>query len=50
MPSSITPKLRFYYAYVLESLKDKKNYVGFTTDLKRRLEAHKNGLIFSTKP
>ena len=49
MPSSITPKLRFYYTYVLESLKDKENYVGFATDLKKRIEAHKNGLVSSTK-
>jgi putative endonuclease len=49
MPGSITPKVRFYYVYILESLKDEKNYVGFTMDLKRRIETHKNGLIFSTK-
>ncbi len=30
-----------FYVYILKSLKDtNKSYVGFTKDLKRRLEAH----------
>jgi len=40
----------FFYVYVLESLKDKNRYVGFTTDLKRRMEEHRKGLSESTKP
>jgi len=50
MPSTTTSKVRLYYVYVLESLKDKKRYIGFTDNLKRRLTAHQNGLTFSTKP
>lgn len=40
----------FYYVYVLESLKDNQKYVGFTTNLKKRLQEHQKGLSFSTKP
>jgi len=38
-----------FYTYVLESLKDKKRYIGYTTDLRHRLEQHNNGLTISTK-
>ena len=30
----------FYYVYVLQSLKDKNFYIGFTTNLKNRLNDH----------
>ncbi|MBI1957572.1 MAG: GIY-YIG nuclease family protein [Candidatus Niyogibacteria bacterium] len=40
----------FHYIYVLESLKDKKRYVGYTADLKRRVEEHHKGFVFATKP
>jgi len=33
-----------YYVYVLQSLKDKKLYIGYTTNLKRRLKEHKYGV------
>ena len=49
MPSSTTPKVRFYYTYVLESLKDGENYVGYTTNLYSRMKAHQRGLSFATK-
>jgi len=39
----------FFYAYVLESLKDSDRYIGYTNNLKRRLEEHKKGLSFATK-
>lgn len=39
----------FFYVYVLESLKDKNRYIGYTNNLKRRIEEHKKGLSFSTK-
>lgn len=37
------------YVYLLRSIKDGKFYVGWTTDLKRRLEEHNAGLTRSTK-
>jgi putative endonuclease len=39
----------YRYVYVLRSLKDKMFYVGFTKNLKTRLEAHNKGLVPSTK-
>jgi putative endonuclease len=38
-----------FYVYILRSLKDKKTYVGYTYELKQRLEKHTNGLVKSTK-
>jgi putative endonuclease len=38
-----------YYIYVLLSLKDNKFYVGFTEDLKRRMDEHTQGKVTSTK-
>ena len=40
----------FYYVYVLRTLKDAKFYIGYTTDLRKRLEEHQEGLVTSTKP
>ena len=40
----------FFYVYVLESHKDGKRYIGFTTNLKKRIEEHNKGLSFSTRP
>ncbi|MEK7627067.1 MAG: GIY-YIG nuclease family protein [Patescibacteria group bacterium] len=48
MPSNTTSSV-FFYVYALESLKDGNRYIGFTNNLKRRLEEHKKGLSFSTK-
>ncbi len=39
----------FFYVYVLRN-GDGKRYVGFTTDLRRRLEEHNAGQNLSTKP
>jgi len=39
----------FYYTYVLRSKGDNKNYVGFTSDLMQRFEAHNKGRVESTK-
>lgn len=39
----------FFYIYILESAKDKERYVGYTSNLVRRIEEHKKGLSFSTK-
>lgn len=38
-----------YYVYVLKSKKDNNMYIGSTNNLKRRMEKHNNGLIYSTK-
>jgi len=39
-----------FYIYVLESVKNKKLYFGYTSDLKKRLKEHNSGKNFSTKP
>ena len=38
----------FHYVYVLLSLKDKKLYIGFTKNLKRRIKEHTQGKNIST--
>lgn len=48
MPSNTTSSV-FFYIYVLESLKDGERYIGYTNNLKRRIEEHKKGLSFATK-
>ena len=37
-----------YYVYVLFSLKDHNLYIGYTTDLKRRLQEHAKGEVTTT--
>ncbi len=39
-----------FYNYVLQSKKNKSLYVGYTTDLRKRLKEHNQGLNRSTKP
>ncbi len=39
----------FFFVYVLQSIKDKKFYTGYTENLKLRFEQHKKGLVESTK-
>jgi putative endonuclease len=39
----------YYYVYVLQSLKNKVWYTGYTTDLKKRYLEHNKGLGYSTK-
>ena len=39
----------FYFVYILKSLKDGKNYAGYTKNLKLRFEQHQNGEVESTK-
>ena len=41
--------MRFYYTYVLLSMKDKKFYSGSSEDLKSRFEQHQKGKVSSTK-
>lgn len=38
-----------FYVYVLKSKKDKRFYIGFTSNLKKRIHEHNTGLVFSTK-
>ncbi len=38
-----------FYTYVLKSKKDGNLYIGFSTDLKKRLSEHNEGLVASTK-
>ncbi len=37
-----------FYVYILKSAKDKKLYIGYTNNLKRRMEEHKQKKVFST--
>ncbi|MBN2015206.1 GIY-YIG nuclease family protein [Candidatus Dojkabacteria bacterium] len=39
----------YYYVYVLQSLKNEYFYIGFTTNLKKRVSDHNNGRNTSTK-
>ena len=38
-----------HYVYILQSLKDQKFYIGYTTDVEARLNFHNAGLQRSTK-
>jgi len=38
-----------FFVYILISKKDKKRYIGMTSDLNRRLFEHNAGLVKSTK-
>ena len=38
-----------YYTYVLLSDRDKKLYIGWTIDLKERVQKHNGGYVFATK-
>ena len=40
---------KYFYTYVLRSLKDAKLYVGWTTNLKGRISKHNAGKVFATK-
>ena len=40
---------KYYYTYVLSSLKDFKLYVGWTLNLDNRLKKHNNQLVKATK-
>ena len=34
-----------YYTYILKSLKNNKYYIGYSSDIDRRLERHNNGKV-----
>lgn len=40
---------KFFYTYVLRSLKDGNLYIGWSDDLKRRLSSHNKGRVDATK-
>lgn len=40
----------FFYTYILRSKKYRELYIGYTNDLRKRLEKHNQGLVNSTKP
>ncbi len=41
---------KYFYVYVLRSIKFERNYVGFTKDVEKRLLDHNSGRTKSTKP
>ena len=38
-----------FYIYILQSLENQELYIGYTSDLRKRLGEHNQGLNFSTK-
>ena len=40
----------YFYVYVLRSIEYKRSYVGFTSNVERRLKEHNSGKTRSTKP
>jgi len=38
-----------YYVYILKSQLDEKLYIGYTADLRKRIEKHNKGEVMSTK-
>jgi len=41
--------IAMYYVYVLKSKKDGQFYVGYTADLRKRLDLHNKGKVESTR-
>ena len=41
--------MKYFYTYVLSSKRDHKFYIGWTLDLKKRLEKHNKGFVKATK-
>jgi len=39
-----------FYVYVIQSQKDKSLYIGYTVNLRKRVERHNNGLSLATRP
>ncbi len=43
-------RMIMFYNYILQSIKNKALYVGYTVDLRKRLKEHNQGLNKATKP
>ena len=41
--------MKYFYTYILRSIKDKRLYTGYTGDLRKRFTEHNTGKNFSTK-
>lgn len=48
-PSGASHTYKFFYVYILRSLIKDWLYVGYSTDLKRRIDEHNSGKTSSTK-
>jgi len=42
--------MRFFYVYILRSIKNGSYYIGYTRDLVKRIAQHNSGLSQATKP
>jgi len=38
-----------FYVYILQSIKDNKLYIGYSSNLKQRIDEHSRGIVTSTK-
>lgn len=47
--SSPAPDKLMFYLYILKSLSDYGIYIGYTSDLKRRMQEHQSGRSLATK-
>jgi len=45
----VRQRKEMYYVYVLKSKKDSRFYVGYTANLRKRLDLHNEGKVESTK-
>ena len=48
-PCEIILSIKMHYTYVLLSIKDGKNYTGYSKNLKLRFKQHQDGKVTSTK-
>ena len=48
-PRTFLAFIEMYHVYILKSRKDSSLYIGYTNDIKRRLEAHNKGLVKYTQ-
>ena len=42
--------MKFYYVYILQNPSKNYIYIGYSENLKQRIESHNKGKNFSTKP